>query len=425
MKLAALRLLVITVILLTGCTDREKKVSFWIGGAPQEVDYWEALVDEFEHTFETAVEVVRQPSSTDQRKQGLVISLAAEQPDPDVFLMDVIWLDQFVRSDWLQPLDPFFAQSGFKVAPFFKEVVDAVDRYAGRTYALPVFLDVGLLYYRRDLLEKHGFSEPPRTWQDLLRQALNVQAAERRDNPGFNGFLWQGAQYEGLVCTFLEFTASNGGGIMHGDGVRLDRVANRTALRFMRDLIRKHGISPRNTYTDMREEEVRRAFQRGDALFERNWLYAWSLHQQAGSAVRGRTGLVGLPYFKGGQSVAALGGWHIGISRHADRPAEAWELVRYILSHAAQKKLVLNLGWFPGRSDIYTDPDVLEKMPHASLVQRIVSNAVSRPHLPYYDQVSDVIQRAVNACLAGKLTPEVALQRMQTEIDKISSTYDD
>ena len=172
-----------------------------------------------------------------------------------------------------------------------------------------------------------------------------------------------------------------------------------------------------------REEEVRRAFQRGDALFERNWLYAWNLHQEDGSAVKGNIGMTALPHFVEGQSVAALGGWHIGISRHADRPAEAWELVRFILSHASQKKLVLNLGWYPGRSDIYTDPDVLAKMPYAGQLQDIFSRAVTRPNLPYYDQVSDVIQRYVNGSLAGKQSPDAALRRMQSEIDHIAGIY--
>jgi multiple sugar transport system substrate-binding protein len=226
-----------------------------------------------------------------------------------------------------------------------------------------------------------------------------------------------------LVCTFLEFSASNGGGIMQDGHVRLNRGANAVALQFMQNLIQNYGISPLNTYTDMREEEVRRAFQRGDALFERNWLYAWNLHQSDGSAVKGNIGLTALPHFEERQSVAALGGWHIGISRHSDMPAEAWELVSFILSLASQKKLVLNLGWYPGRSDIYTDPDVVKKIPYAGLLQEIFSHTVTRPNLPYYDQVSDVIQRTVNGCLAGKQPPAAALRRMQSEIDRIAGIY--
>jgi multiple sugar transport system substrate-binding protein len=423
MKSNLLYLLVMLAVSIAGCADHEKKITFWIGGAPQEVDYWETLVDEFERAHGTTVEVIRQPSSTDQRKQGLVISLEADQPDPDVFLMDIVWLEQFIRSGWLQPLDPFFGPDGFSIYPFFRGVVEAVDRFAGHYYALPVFIDIGVLYYRKDLLKKYGFSGPPRIWRDLLQQALAIQAGERSNQPGFNGFLWQGAQYEGLVCAFLEFTASNGGGIMQDGRIRLNRGANAVALEFMRDLIQKYSISPLNTYTDMREEEVRRAFQRGDALFERNWLYAWNLHQSDGSAVKGKIGMTALPQFEEGQSVAALGGWHIGISRHSDMPGKAWELVRFILSQASQKKLVLNLGWYPGRSDIYTDPEVLKKMPYAGLLQEIFSRVVTRPNIPYYDQVSDVIQRTVNGCLAGKQAPDAALRLMQSEIDHIEDIY--
>ena len=48
MKLITLYLLVMLAVSLTGCADHEKKLTFWIGGAPQEVDYWETLVGEFQ-----------------------------------------------------------------------------------------------------------------------------------------------------------------------------------------------------------------------------------------------------------------------------------------------------------------------------------------------------------------------------------------
>jgi multiple sugar transport system substrate-binding protein len=66
---------------------------------------------------------------------------------------------------------------------------------------------------------------------------------------------------------------------------------------------------------------------------------------------------------------------------------------------------------------------VLKKMPYAGLLQEIFSRVVTRPNLPYYDQVSDVIQRTVNGCLAGKQPPDAALRRMQSEIDHIEGIY--
>lgn len=417
-------LLAALIFLPAGCSEKKQRLTFWVGGAPQEIDYWEELVAEFEESAGIAVEVIRQPAATDQRKQGLVIALASARPDPDVFLMDIIWVTQFVQSGWLEPLDRFFTD-GSPARPqlFFPGVIEAVDRHDNAYYALPVFLDVGVLYYRTDLLQQHGFEGPPATWEALVRQSLRIQEEERRRNPGFNGFIWQGAQYEGLVCTFLEFAATHGGGFAADGALDLTGDGTLPALQFMQDLIQRHRISPPNTYTEMQEEEVRRSFQRGNALFERNWLYAWNLHQQPGSAVRGRVGLAPLPHSPGAQTAATLGGWHLGISTSSDAKEAAWRLAEFLLSPQTQKKLMLKLGWYSARRDLYAEPAVRQAVANVDVLEKIVARAVSRPDLAYYDQVSRVIQRSVNACLAGKRAPEEAISAMQRDIEKIEGFY--
>ncbi|MGA6924632.1 MAG: ABC transporter substrate-binding protein [Desulfosarcina sp.] len=417
-------LALVIVLALIGCSEKRQRLTFWVGGAPQEIDYWEQLVAEFEQKAHVDVEVIRQPAATEQRKQGLVIALASRQPDPDLFLMDIIWITQFVQSNWLEPLDPYFNEgSPARPGHFFPTVTETVDRHDHTYYALPAFLDVGVLVYRRDLLDRYGFDAPPTLWHELVRQSLAVQAAERRNNPGFNGFVWQGAQYEGLVCTYLEFAASHGTGISSGKTVDLSASGNEQALGFMHDLIHGYRISPPNTYTEMQEEEVRRSFQRGNALFERNWLYAWSLHQQPDSVVRGKIGLAPLPHAPGAKSAAALGGWHLGISASSDVKPLAWRLAEFLLSHETQKKLMLKLGWYSARRDIYTDREVRRGIANVGTLEKIVATAVSRPDLAYYDQVSRVVQREVNACLAGKRGAAAAIEAMQREIASIEKQY--
>lgn len=408
---------------LFNCSNKEKKLTFWIGGAPQEVNYWEKLVQQFEEQSGYDVSIVRQPTDSDQRRQGLVISLQSKQPDPDLFLMDVIWIGQFAHSNWLTPLDEFVDQSQFSVEPFFQRVIDLVDRYDGKLYALPVYVDGGLLYYRKDLMEQFGYPSPPETWVQLMEMAQAIQSKMRDQNPNFYGFVWQGAQYEGLTCTFLEFASSGSGGIMMENQIDLDRTANVSALQIMQDLIHQHVVSPLNTFTEMKEEEVRRWFQRGNALFERNWPYAWKLHQAEDSRVKGKIGIAPLPYFEGGKSASTLGGWHIGMSRFSDQKEKAWQLLKFITSYESQKKVVLNLGWNPGRTDVYSDEEVLNQLPHLQRLRDVFKNAVARPNLPYYTQISDIIQRYVNNCLAGKVSPKEALNQAQSEIEEVTKIY--
>jgi len=192
----------------------------------------------------------------------------------------------------------------------------------------------------------------------------------------------------------------------------------------MHDLIHRFKISPPNTFTEMKEEEVRLFFQTGNALFERNWPYAWSLHQSADSPVKNKTGISSLPHFKEGKSTPTLGGWHIGISRFSKRKSDAWKLVKYITSYEVEKKLVLNLGWSPGRKDVYDDKKILQHLPHSVQLKKIFQDAVPRPNLPYYSQFSSIIQRYLHACISGVIPPGKALEEAEQELAMLNARYE-
>jgi multiple sugar transport system substrate-binding protein len=398
---------------------------FAVGGAPAELDFWQELIAEFEKQTAIKIDLLRQPTDTDLRKQGLVTSLRSARTDPDIFLMDVAWLAQFAASDWLEPLDSYVKSNRLNLDVFFEKALNLVDKYDGQLVALPVYVDGGILYYRKDLLEDYGIEKPPQTWQQLVEQAQKVQEEVRKTNPGFYGFVWQGAQYEGLVCTWLEFAGSHNGGIVLDDkSIEINTKENIDATQFMYDLIHRYRISPPNTFTEMKEEEVRTFFQQGNALFERNWPYAWALHQGDDSSVKGKVGIAALPHFAGGKSVSTLGGWHVGMSKHSDAKQKSFEFIKFVLSYNTQKKLTLKLGWNPARRDVYTDADVVEKMPHFVYLRDVFENLSPRPNLPYYTMISEVIQRCVSSVLSGKLTAGQALPEMESEVKKIIEKYE-
>lgn len=409
---------------LGGVPAEAQTITFSVGGGSAEFDFWEQLMRDFHAETGIDVELLRRPMDTGLHRQSLVVPLSTRKSDPDVFLMDVAWLAQFASSRWLAPLGPYFAKGGCGDRDaFFPHILSLADTYEGDLVALPVFIDGGLLYYRDDLLRKYGLGGPPQTWDDLLRYAKKVQEGERKANSGFFAFVWQGAQYEGLICDFLEFAGRDGSFTVRDGIVSIDTPENRKALRFMRDLIHQHGISPPNTYTEMKEEETRRFFQGGNALFERNWPYAWALHEAEGSPVRGVTAIAPIPSFAPGRSVSTLGGWHAGISRHSDAKPESVRLLCFLTSYEVQKKMALHLGWNPGRKDVYGDPDVLERMPHFRKLRTVFENARPRPILPYYSQLSEILQRHLSAALSGKSSPGEALATAQREMQAVASRY--
>jgi multiple sugar transport system substrate-binding protein len=327
-----------------------------------------------------------------------------------VLAVDVIWVAEFAHAGWLRELTPQLPPQ--ERASFFPGPIEAVT-YRGAVYAVPWFVDAGLLYYRKDLLEKHGLPVP-RTWDELARTAQFIMARE----PGVAGFVWQGKQYEGLVCNALEYMWSNGGDVMSGERIVLDTPRNRQALAFMADLVHRYGVTPASV-TTATEEPSRHVFGQGRALFLRNWPYAWRLFQDPGSRVYGKVGVTVLPYFAGGATAATLGGWQLAVNRRSRNPGAAGELVRHLTSAAAQKRLALAYGFQPARVALYRDPELAAAQPFLAALERVFATARPRPVTPYYVRVSQVLQSELSAIVAGLKTPEAALAAAERKLRKI------
>src|SRR3989338_6053824 len=117
-----LKLAVLFPLLISACSKRPAELVFAVGGAPNELDFWETIAADFREETGISVRILRQPTDSDQRRQGILIPLKAQKKDPDVFLMDIAWIPQFAASGWLQDLD---AAGGVPVdtAPFWKNIV--------------------------------------------------------------------------------------------------------------------------------------------------------------------------------------------------------------------------------------------------------------------------------------------------------------
>ena len=410
--------IIIYLLIFIGCSQK-KSLTFITGGTPKSFAFWEKTILDFKEETGIDIQMIRSATQTEVRKQQIFIALRGQKADPDVMVMDIAWIGQLSASGWLEPLNDYKIDTSI----FFNNIISLADIHDNSIIGLPLFVDAGLLYYRKDLLEKYGYSTPPETWQQFSDMAVHIQKEERKHNPDFWGFVWQGAQYEGLICNALEFFGSAGGGFYNNDNIPIiDSDKNIRALRFMADCINKEKISPPNTYTDMKEEETRLVFHNGNALFQRNWPYAGNRHNEEDSPVKGLFGISALPHFPEGKSVSTLGGWHVGISKHSDRKKDAAAFVKYITSYEVQKGMAVELGLNPGRKDVYESKEL--KSGFFGSLKKVFLTAVPRPAVPYYTQISLVLQKYINDAIAGNQNPDEALRKAQEEIEEIIKTYE-
>jgi len=350
------------------------------------------------------------PSSTDEQHQFYVINLAARADDFDVLDMDIIWVPEFARAGWLLPLDPSVTPA--ELAPLNPAALRA-DWLGKRLYAVPWFVDAGVLYYRKDLLAKYGLG-PPRTYPELLETARTILGKEHGSH--LVGFVWQGMQYEGLVCAALEFIRGNGGELLHdGKNPALTEPATLEALAFMNGLIRNYKVTP-PLVTTLNEEATRNIFQSGRAVFMRNWPYAWRLLNQPDSPVAGRVGITVVPHFPGHASVPTMGGFHLGVNIQSRHKAEAIALVRFMIRRSAQKEVLLKLGVLSADTGVYRDPEVQQALPFLKDVLPALEQAQPRPVTPYYLMISQIVQPELSAVVAGVRTPERAMRSADQQI---------
>ncbi len=353
--------------------------------------------------LEPGIRVVqrRTPDAADQRRQLYVQWLNARADDPDVLQLDVIWTPEFAAAGWLLPLDAF----GARTHDLFPATL-AANRWRGRLYALPWFVDVGMLYWRTDLLPG-----PPQSFDELRR------AARTADAEALYGLVWQGARYEGLVAVFVEHLAAFGGSILDAQGrVVVDSPAAVRALGAMRDAI-ETGWVPRRALT-WHEEETRFAFQNGRALMMRNWPYAWTLMQKAAdSRVAGRFGVAPMPATPEGRPGATLGGSQLAINARSDQPEAAWRLVEYLTQPSQMLERARLTGQLPPRPSLYADARLAGALPFPpQQIRAIVERAVARPASPVYSQLSRLLQVRLHRALSGQESPAEALAEAAREM---------
>jgi multiple sugar transport system substrate-binding protein len=361
-----------------------------------------ALLDTFRRAHpEIELETQLLPNDSDVAHQYFLTSLEGGSADLDVFVADVVWVPEFARAGWIAELTDVFPLDD----DFLPGARDAVT-VDGKTWAVPWYLDVGLLYFRTDLVP-----HAPRTWDELTTFAR----AAMRARPGLQGLLWQGRQYEGLVCNVYEAIWASGGASLSGERLALDTPEANAGVQRLRGLIAE-GLSPHSVLSAA-EEESRRAFQDGRAVFMRNWPYAWAELQREGSAVRGKVGLAPLPTEDGTPGSGALGGWQLAVnaSSSPERRQAAFELVRMLTSTEATVLLARAYGRNPPRRSAYGRLQGTEFEALLPMLER----ARPRPVTPYYGLLTDVLQGEFSAAISGVRSPEEALRRAQRQADRL------
>jgi multiple sugar transport system substrate-binding protein len=352
------------------------------------------------------------PTDSGQYFDKLQTEFQAGQSDIDVIGGDIIWAAQFAANQWVVDLSDRFPKSD--QSKYLPAPIEGLT-YDGKIWAVPWFTDAGMLFYRKDLLEKSGYSEPPKTWDELKEMALKT----KKDSGLEAGFVFQGDNYEGGVCNGLEYIWTHGGDVLDGDQVIIDSPETVAGLTTERSMI-TDGVSPEAVST-LQETTTDPYFLGNKAVFARIWSYEYAL---AGTSSYPKVkpdqiGVASLPVGNGGPHANCVGGWNMFISALSDQQDEAWEFIKWMTGEYGEKRRAIDATLLPTLKSLYDDPELRKKVPTIAVADAALKQAKPRPVSPYYSDMSLKMAEEFNTSLKGDISPEEAANTLQKELETI------
>jgi multiple sugar transport system substrate-binding protein len=351
------------------------------------------------------VNLIQLPEAADQQRQAFVTTLQAHSSAYDVLGLDVVWPAEFAKEGWTVPLN----QSDFPQDKYLPGAYQSAF-FDGKLWAAPFRTNGGLLFYRKDLLDKEHM-QPPTTWEQVESEAKTLSAKYH-----IGGFGGQYAKYEGLTVNFAELVWSAGGDLVDSSGKpTVNTPQANQALNFLASGFQQ-GWIPKEAITYM-EEPVRRAFEQGHLAFMRQWPYAYSIFK-GDPKIASKFDVEPLPGFANGKPATAVGGYDLAISAYSKKQATALAFIKFATNEQNERTQLVKTSELPVLKSLYDDTSLQQQVPYLKDMKQDLLNSHSRPATPFYNDVSLAIQSDAYAALQGQKPVDKALSSMQSAMQK-------
>jgi multiple sugar transport system substrate-binding protein len=352
------------------------------------------------------------PESADQQRQQMVQVAQTKSDTYSVLVLDVVWTAEFAANRWVVELP----KDQFDLTKFLAPTVDSAT-YRDKLYGAPSTSDGGMLYYRKDLLDKAGVTAAPTTWSEMKADCDKVKALP--EGKSMSCYAGQFDKYEGLTVNFSEAVNGAGGVVVGDDGK--PNVNTDQAKTGLNNLVQgfKDGTIPKSAIT-YKEEDSRRAFEAGQLVFQRQWPYQYALANKTDgtSKVAGKFAVAPLPG-SSGPGVSSLGGHNLAISAFAKNKATALDFIKYMVSEDAEKANLLATSQAPTLTSLYDDSELAKKFPYLPILKQSILSAKPRPKAVKYNDVTTAIEEDAYAALNGTKSVDQALSDLQTKLQSI------
>ena len=342
----------------------------------------EAVIEGFEKSQDKyKVKWVTASNDTDQTRSQLNTAFSAGSSEYDLVSIDTVWAGDMAAAGYIEALDSYMMKAKRSPANYNKGSIQA-GTYNAKTYALPLYPDFGVIYFRSDIVSEEDAAKLRSgdfTWDDLLAMAETYKGQGGTKT----GFTFQANQYEGLVCNANEYTANF--------------TDVKGGLESMKKIV-DSDATPDDILV-YQESEAANSYVNGDTVFSRNWPYVWGLLGAEGAAVtQDQTDIAPIP---GG---SCIGGWLLAMNAKSEHKDGAWEFLDYFTSLEGQRIFCSKGGYVPGFNDALEDADVkaANQLLGKEGFMKALENTIARPSSDKYEELSDALQISIHKFLSGE-----------------------
>jgi multiple sugar transport system substrate-binding protein len=348
--------------------------------------------------------------STNERKDLLARYLRSKSNRIDIFSVDVIWVARFKK--WSVPLTNLIDSNRIKsLLPHTLKTCIFNDTL----FAVPLYTDVALMFYRDDILKKLPDYEK---YQKELEQSISWERfielkrkLERYNNNPF--YIFQADKYEGLMCSFVEVLDNYGIKLLDSSqNLNLDNESGKKAIRFLIDLVNKYKLSPKEV-TSLRENESYKFFSDNNAFAVRGWPSFTSkdnkyVRPELLSYIRKAP----TPHMEGSKPASVFGGWNLMVSKYSDKIPEVIKFIEFMISPESQKILYEEGGYLPVCMSLYQDSAFISKHPDLVFYKKLFDQGIHRPVDENYTTVSDLISFNLSKAIEQNESAEITIKKI-------------
>jgi multiple sugar transport system substrate-binding protein len=339
--------------------------------------------------------------TTNDRKQILTRSLRSRSDVIDIFAVDLIWIPRFAK--WGYTLNNRFD----------KQMLNAVNDMALKAcynnenlVAFPLFLDLGVLYYRSDLIQSllNG-EEIEKKIQNSLTWDEFISLGKSFHNSPNPYYIFPGGELEGMICCFHEMlSVDESKEIFSNNSVDLNTPSAKRSLQLLIDFIHKYKFSPFDV-TRFDEFNSYLYANENNAVFQRGWVGGFLTDTSNVSNIE----IAPLPHFNGHSTSSVFGGWNLMISKFSSRKEEALLFINFMFEKENQQILYEVGGYIPVNKKVYKDTLFIKKHKELAKIQKLLQWGRHRPFLDNYTRQSEIMSRYFHKALQNEISVNEAL----------------